>query len=85
MEIIYANRRVEKYFLDFRNMQKKLPMDWVRAIKKHINHLEAAACFGDFLQLGLGRPEQLTGYNFLNDGLPSFHCVTCCIFIYHSH
>lgn len=62
MEIIYANRRVEKYFLDFRNMQKKLPMDWVRAIKKHINHLEAADCFGDFLQLGLGRPEQLTGY-----------------------
>lgn len=31
-------------------------------IKKHLDRLEAADCFGDFLKLGLGRPEQLTGY-----------------------
>ncbi len=43
-------------------MQKKLPIDWVRAIKKHIDRLEAADCFGDFLALGLGKPEQLIGY-----------------------
>lgn len=43
-------------------MQKKLRPEWVRTIKKHINHLEAADCFGDFLKLGLGKPEQLTGY-----------------------
>ena len=43
-------------------MQKKLPLEWVKMIKKHINRLEAAECFGDFLKLGLGKPEQLQGY-----------------------
>lgn len=27
-----------------------------------MDRLEAAECFGDFLKLGLGRPEQLSGY-----------------------
>lgn len=43
-------------------MQKKLPADWVRTIKKHMNRLEAAEYFGDFLKLGLGKPEPLSGY-----------------------
>ena len=43
-------------------MQKKLPMDWVRAIKKHVDRLRAADYFGDFLSLRLGKPEQLKGY-----------------------
>ena len=38
-------------------MQQKLPFEWVRAVKKHIDRLEAAENFGDFLQLGLGKPE----------------------------
>ena len=42
--------------------KKKLPFEWVRSIKKHLNNLEAADCFGDFLRLGLGKPEQLSGY-----------------------
>lgn len=63
MKITYANAKVEKYFSDYAKMQKKLPLEWVRAIKKHINHLEAAECFGDFLKLGLGKPEQLKGYS----------------------
>ncbi|MGN0344502.1 MAG: hypothetical protein ACI4EC_06030 [Lachnospiraceae bacterium] len=62
MKITYANKKVEKYFTDYKKMQKKLPMDWVRTIKKHMNRLEAAECFGDFLKLGLGKPEQLRGY-----------------------
>lgn len=62
MRIIYANSKVEKYFSDYRKMQKELPADWVRTIKKHIDRLLAADCFGDFLKLGLGKPEQLTGY-----------------------
>ena len=43
-------------------MKKKIPADWVKTIKKHLNHLEAADNFGIFLSLGLGQ-EQLSGYN----------------------
>lgn len=42
-------------------MQQKLSFEWVRAVKKHIDRLEAAENFGDFLRLGLGKPEQLAG------------------------
>ena len=62
LKITYANKKVEKYFTDFSKLQKKLPFEWVRSIKKHLNNLEAADCFGDFLRLGLGKPEQLSGY-----------------------
>lgn len=62
LEITYANRNVEKYFSDYTKMQKKLPLDWVRKIKKHIDRLKAADTFGVFLSLGLGKPEQLSGY-----------------------
>ncbi len=61
MKITYANAKVEKYFSDYAKLQKKLPFAWVRNIKKLMNYLQAAEYFGDFLQLGLGRPEQLTG------------------------
>lgn len=62
MNIIYANGKVERYFTDYQKMRRKLPSDWVKAIKKHMDRLEAAECFGDFLKLGLGKPERLTGY-----------------------
>ena len=62
MNIIYANEKVEKYFTDYSKMKKKLPAEWVRTIKKHIDRLEAAENFSDFLALGLGKPEQLKGY-----------------------
>ncbi|MBR1757265.1 MAG: hypothetical protein IJ744_00875 [Lachnospiraceae bacterium] len=62
MLITYASERVEKYFVDYKLMQRKLPADWVRNIKKHIDRLRAAECFEDFLKLGLGKPERLTGY-----------------------
>ena len=62
MLITYANAKVERYFSDYTQMQKKLPYEWVRTIKKHMTRLSAANCFGDFLKLGLGKPEKLTGY-----------------------
>ena len=62
LTITYANARVEKYFTDFNKMKKALPPDWVRSIKKCLDRLEAAECFGDFLALGLGKPESLSGY-----------------------
>ena len=60
--ITYANNRVEKYFTDFNKLKQKIPVDWVRTIKKHLDRLEAAECFGDFLKVGLGGPEPLSGY-----------------------
>lgn len=60
--ITYANSKVKKCFTDYNRMKKELPADWVRTIKKHMDRLEAAECFGDFLKLGLGKPEQLSGY-----------------------
>lgn len=62
MKIIYANNRVEKFFTDYSKMQKKLPFEWVRSIKKLMDRLVAADNFGIFLSLGLGKPEQLSGY-----------------------
>ena len=62
MIILYANKKVEKYFTDYSMMQRQLPADWVRAIKKLMDQLRAADNFGIFLSLGLGRPERLSGY-----------------------
>ncbi len=61
MIIKYANKRVEKYFSDYSEMKKKIPAEWVRNIKKHIDRIKAAETFGDFLSLGLGHPEPLKG------------------------
>ena len=63
MKITYANKKVERYFSDYTKMQRKIPYEWVRTIKKHMNHLKAADCFGDFLALGLGKPERMTAYD----------------------
>lgn len=62
MRITYANKRVEKAFTDYSKLKKKLPYEWARAIKKYMDYLKAAENFGDFLSLGLGKPEQLSGY-----------------------
>ncbi|MCI7539679.1 MAG: hypothetical protein MSA50_03675 [Veillonellaceae bacterium] len=62
MKITYANKRVEKCFTDYGRMQRLLGLETTKKIKIHMNHLEAAEHFGDFLSLGLGHPEPLTGY-----------------------
>ena len=62
LRITYANKRVEKFFTDYSKMKKEIPFDWVRAIKKLMDQLKAADSFGVFLSLGLGKPEQLSGY-----------------------
>ena len=61
MRIIYESKKVERYFEDYAEMKKKIPEDWVRTIKKHIDRLKAADTFGDFLKLNLGHPEPLSG------------------------
>lgn len=44
-------------------MKQRIPEAWVRTIKKHMDRLQAAETFGDFLALGLGKPEPLEGYD----------------------
>ena len=62
MKITYASRKVKKYFSDYAEMQRKLPRPWVRTIKKYMDRLEAAECFGDFQKLKLGQLELLSSY-----------------------
>lgn len=69
VEITYTNKKVEKYFKDYNKMQKKLPFEWVKTIKKHMDRLRAAECFEDFLMLGLGKPELLEGYQHMRYSL----------------
>ncbi len=59
MKIVYENKNVEKYFTNYKLMQRKLSLEWTRSIKKHMNRLKAAETFSDFLALGLGHPEPL--------------------------
>ena len=61
MRITYASKKVERYFEDYGEMKKKIPADWARTIKKHIDRLKAADKFEDFLKLNLGHPEPLKG------------------------
>ena len=63
LRITYANARVKRYFEDYGEMKKKIPVQWVRTVKKHIERLKAADTFGDFLKLNLGHPEPLKGNN----------------------
>lgn len=63
MEIRYANKKVEKYFSDYGVMRKKIGLELTRGVKKQMDRLRAADTFGDFLSLGLGHPEQLSGYD----------------------
>ena len=61
LRITYANRKVERCFEDYGEMKKRIPAEWVRAVKKHMDRLRAADTFGDFLKLKLGHPEPLKG------------------------
>lgn len=61
MKITYANSKVEKYFSDYSKMQRELPSDWVRTIKKHMDRLIAAECFGDFFNIGTGKAGTVNG------------------------
>lgn len=61
MKVTYATKKLEKYFADYSKLQQKLDSAWVRTIKKQMNALRAAEVFGDFLALGLWRPERLQG------------------------
>ncbi len=61
MRITYANKQVRKCFENYGEMKKIIPLTWVRAIKKHVDRLEALNNFGEFLKLDLGHPEPLKG------------------------
>ena len=62
LQIFYASKELEQCFSDQRSIRQILPADWGRTLWKHLLHLKAADCFGDILDLHLGRPEILKGY-----------------------
>ena len=41
VEITYTNNKVKKYFEDYNKMQKKIPFEWVKTVKKHMDRLKA--------------------------------------------
>ena len=61
LQITYASKKVKQCFEDYGEMKKRIPAEWVRTIKKHMDRLKAADTFGDFLTLNLGHPELLKG------------------------
>lgn len=65
MKISFANKKIEKCFSDYRVMRKKIGLELTREVKKRVEQLKAAETFGDFLGLGLGRPEQLAGFDHI--------------------
>lgn len=63
MKVNYDNQRIAKIFTDFNKMKRKIPSDWVRLLKKHLDRLDASDNFGVFLSIGVGKPEELSGYH----------------------
>lgn len=51
MEITYANGKVEKYFKDYKKMQKKLPFEWVKTIKKAYGQTKSGGMFWRFFEI----------------------------------
>lgn len=62
MNVLYETGSVSRFFSDFELMKRKLPSDWVRTIKKHLDYLTAADCFGTYFKLGYGHPEPMKPY-----------------------
>ncbi|WP_297988846.1 hypothetical protein [uncultured Oscillibacter sp.] len=61
MRIKYENNKVQRYFGSYDLMAKKVGMEITRAIKKHMDRLNAVESFQSFLTLGLGKPHMLSG------------------------
>lgn len=61
MQIRYENSKVQRYFGDYELLTKKVGIGITRAIKKHIDRLNAVESFQSFLTLGLGKPHRLSG------------------------
>ena len=61
MFIVYADKRLERCFSDYRELKKRLPLPWIKTIMKDLKWLEVSASFGDFLDLGVCQPEALKG------------------------
>jgi hypothetical protein len=62
IRIVYEDRRVEKAFSDFSQMQKKYGQDLTKQIKTRYEHVKAASNFFEYaFVLRLGNPHSLDG------------------------
>lgn len=61
IDISYDSKAVEKHFIDFEKMKKKIGVDKTRIVKQRFTELKAADCFKETLMLRLGKPHTLEG------------------------
>lgn len=60
MNIEYETKRVEKYFDDLSEMNKKIGNDLTRMVKKRYDSLKASKSFYIYLSTRLGNPHKLS-------------------------
>lgn len=61
MEIGYDKPKLEKYFDNYTEMQKKIGPPLTKCVKLRINQIGAATTFQEYLDIGLGKPHDLSG------------------------
>jgi len=61
MEIDYHSNEVEKYFTNYKKIQRKKGFELARSVKKRVDQLAAAPTFQEYIDIGLGSPHSLTG------------------------
>ena len=59
IQIKYETKQIERYFVDYELMKKKIGTEHTITVKKRIDALKASVCFFDFLNLRLGKPHRL--------------------------
>ncbi len=64
MEIEYASKKIEKYFLNLTKLKQKIGLNLARMAKQRYDQLKAAPSFQTYLTTGLGKPHSLEGKEF---------------------
>lgn len=71
IEIKYDSNKVKKLFDDnHKKMISKVGFDLTKSIKKRISQIKASSSFYAFLQMGIGKPERMSG---VDDNMYSIH------------
>lgn len=60
MQISY-DKSIQKYFLDYSKMKKKIGEEFTKSVKKRIDQLSASDSFSDYLSFRIGKPHPLEG------------------------
>ena len=61
MEFEFDPEKIQKYFNNYQEMQKKIGPPLTKYVKKRVDQLRAASSFQEYLDIGLGKPHSLSG------------------------